>query len=155
MAARWDGDIRGQGIGDASQLVSGATELLAAFSHPTWVAEQAEVHLLPHVESWCRQDTRLALTGARTDDTDAYVIDLEWHGAPGVGNARAAVYSLIGSFAESATYIRQHHVASDGGSSALGLRFEVGTGELVPDARFDPHGHVVMINLTDVGHAGE
>jgi hypothetical protein len=30
------------------------------------------------------------------------------------------------------------------------LQFEVGTGELAPDARFDPHGHVVLINLAGV-----
>jgi hypothetical protein len=27
------------------------------------------------------------------------------------------------------------------------LQFEVGTGELAPDARFDPHGHVLLINI--------
>src|SRR5262249_62318453 len=64
MAARWEGDDRGQGVGDASQLVSGASELVTAFGHPTWVAEQPEIHLLPHVESWCQQDGRLALTGS-------------------------------------------------------------------------------------------
>jgi hypothetical protein len=29
------------------------------------------------------------------------------------------------------------------------LQFEVGTGELA-DARFDPHGHVVVINVAGV-----
>jgi hypothetical protein len=29
------------------------------------------------------------------------------------------------------------------------LQFEVGTGELAPDARFDPHGHVVLISVAD------
>ncbi|MBV8733550.1 MAG: hypothetical protein JO120_02095 [Solirubrobacterales bacterium] len=42
MAARWDGDDRGHGIGDAAQLVSGASELVAAFREPSWVAEQPE-----------------------------------------------------------------------------------------------------------------
>jgi hypothetical protein len=151
MPERWEGDDRGQGIGDAAQLVSGATELIAAFGHPRWVAEQAEVHLLPHAESWCQEDPRLALTDAHTDDMGAYILDLEWMGAPGaVGSARAAVYSLIGSFAESATYIRQRRVVSAGGGSGLGLQFEVGTGELAPEARFEPHGHLVVINLTGV-----
>jgi hypothetical protein len=152
MAARWDGDDRGQGIGDAAQLVSGVSELITAFEQPAWVAEQPEVHLLPHIEAWCRRDSRLALIAAYTDRTDAYVLDLEWHGAgAGVGGARAAVFSLIGSFAESATYVRQRSVASDGvGSAKQKLQFEVGTGELAPEARFDPHGHVVRINVTGV-----
>ena len=151
MAPRWDGDNRGQGIGDAAQLVSGARELVAAFSEPSWVAEQPELHLLPHIEAWCERDGRLALIGAYTDDADAYVLDLEWRDATGsVGVVRAAAFSLIGSFAESATYVRQRRVGVDGGGSAMKLQFEVGTGELAPDARFDPHGHVVLINVTGV-----
>lgn len=151
MAARWDGDSRGRGIGDATRLVSGASELIAAFRQPSWVAEQPECHLLPHVEAWCEQHRTLALTGAYTDGADAYVLDFEWHGATAsVGAAREAVFSLIGSFAESATYVRQRRVVSDGDDSALKLRFEVGTGELARDARFEPHGHVVVINVAGV-----
>jgi hypothetical protein len=30
------------------------------------------------------------------------------------------------------------------------LQFEVGTGELTPDASFAPHGHVVVINVAGV-----
>jgi hypothetical protein len=67
-----------------------------------------------------------------------------------VGSVRAAAFSLIGSLAESATYIRQRWVASDSDASAMKLQFEVGTGELAPDARFDPHGHVVVINVAGV-----
>jgi len=43
---------------------------------------------------------------------------------------QAAVVSLIGSFAETATYVRQRRV--DGHGSATKLRFQVGTGELSP-----------------------
>ena len=127
---------------------SGASELVTAFREPRWVAEQPEVHLLPDVEAWSQQDQRLALTGAATDGTGGYVLDFEWRGVTGsVGAARAAVFALIGSFAEGATYVRQRSVASDGGRSAMQLQFEVGTGELAPDARFDPYGHVVLINV--------
>ena len=151
MAARWDGDDRGHGIGDAAQLVSGASGLVAAFREPSWVAEQPEVHLLPHVEAWCQRDRRLALTGAYTDGTGEYVLDFEWHGEIGaVGDARAAVFCLIGSFAESATYVRQRRVTSGGDGPAMKLQFEVGTGDLAPDARFKPHGHAVLINLSGV-----
>ena len=150
MAARWDGDNRGHGIGDAAQLASGASELVAAFAEPTWVAEQPELHLLPHIEAWCERHQRLALGGAYTDGAGAYVLDLEWREATGgVGAVRAAVFSLIGSFAESATYVRQRRVAEAAGSM-MKLQFEVGTGELAPDARFEPHGHVVLINVAGV-----
>jgi len=65
-----------------------------------------------------------------------------------VGEAWAAVFSLIGSFAESATYVRQRRL--DGAESAMKLRFEVGTGELGSDARFAPDGHVVIIDVAGV-----
>jgi hypothetical protein len=149
MAARWDGDDRGHGIADAARLVPGASELIAAFKQPTWVAEQPEAHLLPHVEAWCQRDRRLALTDAHIDDVHAYVLNFEWNGETrGVGSARAAVFSLIGSFAESATYVRQRRVASERSDIAMNLQFEVGTGELAAESRFDPHGHVVLINVS-------
>ena len=96
-------------------------------------------------------DGRLALTGAHIDETDAYILDLEWRGAPGsVGEARATVFSLIGSFAESATCVRQRRVRSCGDGTPMKLRFEVGTGELAPETRFAPHGHVVVLNVSGV-----
>lgn len=125
MATRWDGDTRGLGIGDALQLVPGASELVAAFRQPSWVAEQPELHLLPHVEAWCEQDDRLALIDTNTDHAGAYIIDCEWHGEPGsVGQARAALFSLIGCFAESATYVRQRRIAGDGDGSTMKLRWD-------------------------------
>jgi hypothetical protein len=47
---------------------------------------------------------------------------------------------------EGPTYVRQRHICGDG--TGRTLQFEVGTGELAPDAGFDPHGHVVRINVT-------
>jgi hypothetical protein len=151
MPRRWDGDDRGRGIGDAAQLVPGASEMVTAFRETAWVAEQPEIHLRPHVETWCQRDQRLALSDGYTDDRHAYILDLEWRGAPaGVGEARAAVFGLIGSFAESATYVRQRRAAGGADGSPERLQFEVGTGELAPDARFAPHGHVVVINVAGV-----
>jgi hypothetical protein len=151
MSTRWDGDGRGSGVGDAARLVPGASQLVDAFNAPTWVAEEPEAHLLPHIEAWCRIDSRLKLCSARVDGAAGYLVELEWRGpSEGVGQARAAVFSLIGAFAESATYVRQRRVMTDGEKPAGLLRFEVGTGELSPDSRFAPHGHVVVIDVAGV-----
>jgi hypothetical protein len=151
MPTRWEGDNRGAGIGDAAQLVPGASELVAAFSEAAWVAERPDLHLRPHVDAWCERDPRVSLNDAYTDDRHAYVLDLQWHGAPAsVGEARATVFSLVGSFAETATYIRQRRVRGAAPDAPQTLRFEVGTGELASDARFAPHGHVVVINVAGV-----
>jgi hypothetical protein len=151
MSKRWEGDTRGRGVGDAVALVSGASDLLAAFSERAWVAEDPDVHLRPHIEAWCLRDGRIAVSDAHTDDSGAYVLELEWRApSAGVGETRAAVFSLIGSFAETATYVRQRRIPTDGDDSAMKLRFEIGTGELAPDTRFDPHGHVVIVNVAGV-----
>lgn len=152
MADRWDGDDRGRGVADAGQLVPGAGELLAALRERDWVAEDPDLHLRPHVEEWCRQDGRFAVLSDRTDEAHAYVLDLEWRGAPaGVGAVRAAAFALTGSFAESATYIRQRRFEPSADAEGLSLRFEIGTGELASDASFEPHGQVVFINVTVPG----
>jgi hypothetical protein len=151
MSTRWDGDDRGRGTGDATRLVPGAEELVAAFNEPDWVAEQPDAHLLPHIEAWCRADGPLELAGTATDDDGAYLVRLEWTGEPAaVGQARAAVFSLIGSFAESATYVRQRRIDAEGSGPSVTLRFEVGTGELANDTTFVPHGHAVVIDVAGV-----
>ncbi len=54
VGLRWDGDERGEGVADATAFVDGAVELVDAMRHPSWVAEEPEVHLLPHIERACR-----------------------------------------------------------------------------------------------------
>jgi hypothetical protein len=145
MTRRWDDDERGYGVADARQLVAGARELVAAFDARNWVAEDPELHLKPHVDAWWQADGRLGLTSAYKDDLGAFILDLNWLGGPaGPGEVRAAVYALIGQFAESATYVRQRREAN--GRPVPKLRFEVGTGEL--DGTFASHGHTVLINVT-------
>jgi hypothetical protein len=145
MRARWDGDTRGHGVGDAGQLVAGANELIAAFTQRNWVAEQPEDHLLPHVEAWCHQDQRLSITGTSVDDRNAYVVDLEWRGpSAGVGQARAAVFALIGSFAETATYVRQRRDHSQRCGTPLAAEKE-GTVRLR-----DQTGKVQTVDLTQL-----
>ena len=110
-----------------------------------WVAEDPELHLKPHVDAWLHADGRLGLTRAYSDDRGAFILDLSWLGGPaGPGEVRAAVYALIGQFAESATYVRQRRDEND--RPVPKLRFEVGTGEL--DGAFASHGHTVLINVT-------
>jgi len=145
MARRWDDDERGHGVADARQLVTGARELVAAFDAPDWVAEDPELHLKPHIDAWLQADGRLALTRAYTNDRGTFIVDLSWLGGPaGPGEVRAAVYALIGQFAESATYVRQRRDANE--RHVPELRFEVGTGEL--DGAFASHGHTILITVT-------
>jgi len=61
--------------------------------------------------------------------------------------ARQCLLSLIGSFAESPTYVCRRRVRDPDDRASTKLRFEVGPGELAPDTRFAPHAHVVVIDV--------
>lgn len=136
---RWDGDTSGRGVADATAFVGGAAQLLEAMRQPDWVAEEPEAHLLPHVEAACRK-LPFELREARTADDGTFHVDLAWRGEAGVGRVRSALYALIGSFAESATYVRQQSVNGS-------LVFDVVTGMGGEDSPFTPHGHTVRLNV--------
>ena len=65
-----------------------------------------------------------------------FIVRIAWPGVPGSGEAREAAYAIVGSFAESATSVRQR-----------GLSFEVVTGLLEQDTLFKSHGHLVRLEI--------
>lgn len=142
MRPRWDTDERGDGIADATALVPGAEELLAAMRKPRWVAEDPEAHLLPHLVRACaREGSVLALEGARATSDGSLLVDLRWKGTKrDRQGARAAVYALIGEVAESASYVRQ-------GRDADAILYDVATGMLAADSSFAPHGHILRLRV--------
>jgi hypothetical protein len=143
---RWEGDDQGEGVGDAAAFARGATELTDAMRRPTWVAEEPELHLLPHVERACAS-LPLELVDAVTDGDGTLELRLGWARTDvSLGEVRASVFALIGSFAEPATYVRQR---VDGET----LSFDVVTGFVGSDTVFAPHGHTVRISVSNA-HAG-
>ena len=144
---RWDGDERGQGIADAAAFAAGAVELVEAMQLEKWVAEQPDVHLLPHLERACRS-LPLRFEEARSAADGVFDVSLRWTGeTPSVGEVRAAVFSLVGSFAELSTYVRQRRIedTEDGDRTFL---FEIVTGFVDGESRFAPHGHTVRVHVS-------
>jgi hypothetical protein len=136
---RWDGDERGDGVADAAKFVDGTTELIAAMRRLNWVAEQPEVHLLPHLEQACKA-LPLEILAARTMEDGSYEVELGWTGdEPGVGAIRATIFTLLGGIAEPSTYVRQHRTDA-------ALTFEVVTG-IVDDEPFKSHGHTLRLSV--------
>jgi hypothetical protein len=137
---RWEDDTRGRGVGDASRFADGASELLEAMRTEDWIAEDPELHLLPHLRAALEQlPLELGETGALDDGT--YEVELDWMGAGGsIGEIRRAVYALVGDVSETATYVRQR-----GGVD--GLTFEVVTGFVGDDSHFAPHGHALRLRV--------
>jgi hypothetical protein len=145
---RWDDDERGEGVADASQFAGGVDELAAAMLRQTWVAEQPELHLLPHLEQACT-GLPFRIIDAHTSADGAYYVELGWTGAEvGVGVIRASIYALLGSIAESSSYIRQRRADPRDGSNAL-LAFDVVTG-IVEETPFKPHGHTLRLAVATI-----
>jgi hypothetical protein len=143
---RWDGDERGDGVADASQFTEGAAELIAAMERPNWVAEQPELHLLPHLERACESlPLRILSTEVLADGV--YEVQLGWtEPQAGVGAIRSSIFGLLGGIAESSSYIRQRRRNAANGSPTT-LTFEVVTG-IVDETPFKPHGHTLRLSVT-------
>jgi len=138
---RWEGDERGEGVGDASRLKPGAQELLDWMSVPGWVAEQPEVHLSPHLREWLEHHDVFELEDASVDAGGEYVLELSWQGRLGdLRGLRAAAFELLGSVAETVTYVRQRREGDR-------MMFETATGMGGADSPFAPHGHVIVLDV--------
>lgn len=142
---RWDDDERGEGVAGASEFAAGASKLLAAMRRPNWVAEQPEMHLLPHLERAC-ESLPFRILDARTSADGAYEVQLGWTGEKaGIGVIRASIFGLLGSIAEPSSYIGQRRTDTRNGSNAL-LTFDVVTG-IVDETPFKPHGHTLRLSV--------
>jgi hypothetical protein len=142
---RWDGDERGEGVADASQFADGASDLIAAMLRPNWVAEQPEMHLLPHLERAC-ESLPFRILDASTSADGVYDVQLGWTGDDaGVGVIRAAMFGLLGSIAEPSSYISQRRTGL-GDESNVMLAFDVVTG-IVDETPFTPHGHTLRLSV--------
>jgi hypothetical protein len=140
---RWDGDERGEGVADATAFAPGTVALVDAMRRPRWVAENPEAHLLPHVERAC-ETLPLEIEDAGVGADGVFELRLRWTGeARHVGLVRAAVFTLVGSFAEVSTHVRQRRVTASASGEDM-LLFDVVTG-ILDDSVFAPHGHTVRI----------
>lgn len=147
-ARRWDGDERGEGIADARSFAPGAAELVEAMGRRNWVAEQPEAHLLPHLRRSC-ESLPLELVDAQASADGSFDVELRWTGESGrIGDVRAAIFALVGGFAEVATYVRQRRSQTAPGDEVV---FEIVTGILEEPGGFAPHGHTVRLSVTGIG----
>jgi hypothetical protein len=131
------------GEGSASGQIPPVHELMDAMLRPDWVAEEPEEHLLPHIRALCeREGSPLRLISTASDGA-VFLVNLEWT-RPSVTarHITSAAYSLLGTFAESHTHVREQTVAN-------AIDFEITTGLLDLDQPpFKGHGHVVRLHIT-------
>jgi hypothetical protein len=138
MRRRWDGDERGHGVAAGDSHVPHVRRLAEALELPDWVAEDPELHLLPHLER-AALGLGFGLGGAAVDGA-TYELRLQWLGDQGRRPLRRAAHALIGSVAEESTHVAEW---VDGDT----VVFDVATGMVDPDAYFAPHGHLLRLRV--------
>ena len=139
---RWDTDSVGHGIANGRWIVPSVRRLLAALEAPDWIAEDPDVHLLPHLQRVCSAaGSPWQLNGTEFAD-GLYIVRLTWTGPePGLGRLRADVYGLLGAIAEGTSFVRQR-------VGATTIDYEVTTGLLEGDSIFVGHGHLVHFRVS-------
>lgn len=138
---RWDIDERGRGIASGGVFAPNLDELIQDAAGDSWVAEDAEAHLMPHVRAACdAEHSLLQVVEAHLRD-DVLVIGLAWIGeVPGPDVVRAEAFRVLGSFAEHSTHVRQR-------STEHSTEFEIATGTTEDETPFRAHGHLVLLRV--------
>ena len=136
---RWDTDDRFSGVADASAFAPAVEELAALAHRPGWVAEDPEIHLVPHLRGASVDGLRIV--EMRTGQDGVLLVTAECGYGASRGELRRRAWVLLGAVAEPAASVRERR---DGDAAV----FEVVTG--IPDdaGPFASHGHTLQLTLT-------
>jgi hypothetical protein len=139
LPRRWDTDTRGVGVGDAHAWRPTLELLRELTGTAGWIAEEPELHLLPHLEA-AVADLRIVETSVAS--SGELVVDYAWVG-PAEADRRAirtALFSLVGAIAETVTLVLEP-------PASRGRELEIVTGVLPSDTGFATHGHTVRLRV--------
>ena len=139
---RWETDTVGHGIANGQWIVPSVRQLLEALEAPDWIAEDPDLHLLPHLQRACTAtDSPWQLDGTAFAG-GLYVVSLTWNGLdPRLSQLRADVYGLLGAIVEGTSFVRQR-------VGATTIDYEITTGLLEGDSPFVGHGHLVHLRVS-------
>ena len=136
---RWDTDDRFTGVADASAFAPAVEELAALARRPGWVAEDPQIHLVPHLRGASVDGVRIM--EIHTGEDGVLAVDAECDPSASRGELRRRAWVLLGTVAEPAASVRERR---DGDAAV----FEVITG--IPDGAgpFASHGHTLRLSIT-------
>jgi hypothetical protein len=144
---RWDVDERGDGIADAAAQSTRIDQLRDHAKRPLWIAEQADIHLWPHLER------AIAAPGSPWTGVDwsidaeaRLVVDLVHPPVDGDrqrATLQAEVLKLLGYVVEGSTYLEIEERDDD-----ETLVVDVVTGVLDDQSPFKAHGHTLRLRVT-------
>jgi hypothetical protein len=135
---RWDTDASFTGVADAGVFAGAVQELAQLTRRPGWVAEQPEVHLVPHLQNASVPGMRVVACRAG----DNGVLDVTVERGPGDSrrDIRRRAWALIGHIAELLASVHEH-AAGDA------VVFDVITGMPSDSGQFATHGHTVRFTI--------
>jgi len=134
---RWDTDEVFTGVADAGAFASAADDLAQLARREGWVAEEPEIHLVPHLRAAEQAGLRLVETSVGDDGVLTALV--EPTAQSGRREIRQRAWVLIGTVAETLSSVRGYRAGDD-------IVFDVVTGE--PDGgRFASHGHVLRLTI--------
>jgi hypothetical protein len=138
---RWDTDDRGYGIADGSWIAGTVRRLLVALEATAWVAEEPDIHLLPHLQRVCAEPQTPWTLGGTELAGGVYRVALTWSPrSASLRQLRSDVFALIGSIGEAVTFVHQR-VLEDS------VCYDVATGMLHGDSAFAAHGHLLEFQI--------
>lgn len=137
---RWEGDDIGRGLTDASSAAPAIEELVRLARHENWVAEDARAHLGNSIRASLK-DPKVRWEGDAVSDSGVYQVDLSYAAGLNRKAVRMVAWSILGSFAEASTHVREEH--AEGSTD-----FHVVTGMPEGSTHFATHGHVVRLRFT-------
>ena len=116
-------------------------ELADLVTLPDWIAEEPDLHLLPHIERAIGAEPDASISRAAIVDA-VLQVDLVIAAGASRGRARELAYRVVAAFGEAVTLVRQ---AGDPDEPT----FEVVTGMLPGSGEFATHGHRVTIRVRE------
>jgi hypothetical protein len=136
---RWDTDTRLAGVADAAAFAGPVDELAGLARRPDWVAEEPEVHLVPHLRGAEPAGLRVLRTQAGADG----VLHVAAEHDPGLSrrDIRRLAWVLIGTVAETISCVSERRDED-------AVIFDVITG--IPDGPgpFASHGHTIRFVIS-------
>jgi len=141
LSVRWEEEARDPGVADARGLALDVQRLLAALAEPQWIVELADTHVLPPLQDACEDAaTPWTLESVEADGATVNVTATWDRPEATLRRLRADAFTLIGTIAESVTFVQQHRAEGV-------LEYHIATGMLAEDGPFASHGHMIRLRV--------
>jgi hypothetical protein len=140
---RWDTDARFTGVADAGVFADAVQELAQLSRRPGWVAEEPDVHLVPHLQNASVPGVRVL--ACHTGDDGVLNVSAEHGPGDSRREIRTQAWALLGHIAEPLGSVHEHRAGD-------AVVFDVITGMPSQSGPFATHGHTLRLSLRPAAH---